>query len=76
MTLGEAVEYFASTPPKGEFVLVLAGEEPKAPETFTLEDAVSRAKAYLEEGKKPTEAAKLAAKECGFSKSDIYKNLV
>ena len=76
MTLGEAVAYYRETPPKGEFVLVLAGETPAAEKALTLEDAVTRAQAYLAQGKKATEAAKLAAKETGFSKSEIYKNLV
>jgi len=75
-TLSEAVSYYTENNPKGEFVLVIAGKAPEAEKELTLEDAVKKAKAYLDGGKKATEAAKLAAKETGFPKSEIYKNLV
>lgn len=76
MTMGEAVAYYTAQPPKGEFVLVIAGKDPEPEEAWTLERAIARAQEFLTEGRKPTEAAKLAAKESGFSKSEIYKNLV
>ena len=41
-TLGEAVEYFSATPPKGEFVLVIDGAPDAEPE-FTLADALAYA---------------------------------
>lgn len=75
MTLSEANDYYKVTKPKGEFVLVLAGKEHTA-ETYTIEQATAMAKALIEEGEKATTASKIVAKQTGFAKSSIYKNLV
>ena len=40
-TLGGAVAHYTENPPKGEFVLVLAGAEPREAATVTLDDAVA-----------------------------------
>lgn len=73
-TLGEANLYYAQTPPRGEFVLVLAGapEEEAQPE-LTLEQAVALAKQSMKAGQTPAAAAKEAAAASRFSKSEIYK---
>ena len=76
-TIGEACAYYSENPPRGEFVLVLAGAQPPEPdEAPTLEAAVMSAKADMENGASPTDAAKKAAKQSGFSKSDIYRLLM
>jgi 16S rRNA (cytidine1402-2'-O)-methyltransferase len=72
-TLSEAVIYYDENAPRGEFVLVIAGEEEKATGEMTLEEAVERALSLTEEGMTLSEAAKTAAKECGFPKSVIYR---
>ncbi len=74
-TLSAAAQKYAETPPKGEFVLVLAGAREEEPEVYTLESAVDFARVKLTEGLSKNEAAKAAAKQCGFKKSDIYKAL-
>ncbi len=71
-TLGEAVERYSQTPPKGEFVLVLAGAEPKQQEEVTLEDALSRTRALMEQGLSRKDAAKQAALETGHPKKALY----
>jgi 16S rRNA (cytidine1402-2'-O)-methyltransferase len=58
MTLGEAVAYYEETPPKGEFVLVLAGAEPKTETALTLEDGVAQVLALMEQGQRLKDAAK------------------
>ena len=76
-TLNGALEYYEENPPKGEFVLIIKGAE--AAETdkqYTLEDAVLMAKAEIESGLSTSDAAKLAAKETGLKKGDIYKALL
>lgn len=74
-TLCAAAQKYAEIPPKGEFVLVLAGAREEAPTEYTLENAVDFAREKLAEGLSKNEAAKAAAKQCGFKKSDIYKAL-
>ena len=74
MTLTEAVAYYGEREPRGEFVLVLDGA-PEEQTQLTLEDAVSMANAYIAQGMSGSAAAKLAAKETGISKSDIYREL-
>ncbi len=74
LTLKEAEIYYEENEPRGEYVLVLEGNiAPK--EELTLTDAINIAKKYLDNGEKATEAAKKAAKESGFSKSEIYNGL-
>ena len=71
--LEEACKYYDDNPPKGEFVLVIEGNKKTEKETVTLEYAAELARMYMEKGDSASEAAKKAAKETGFTKSDIYK---
>ena len=76
-TLTEAVEYFTATSPRGEFVLVLEGSAPReAGGEITLEKAVGKAARLVENGERPAEAAKLAAKNTPYKKSEIYAGLI
>lgn len=72
-TIGQAVEWHAENAPRGEYVLVVAGAEPPAPEEVTLEQAADRALERCAAGEKLTAAARAVAAETGFSKSEIYK---
>ncbi len=74
-TLSAAAERYAEEAPRGEIVLVIEGESEEESEV-TLEDAVTLAKGYLEEGLSASFAAKKAAKETGFKKGDIYNELI
>lgn len=74
-TLSAACEKYKETPPKGEFVLVVSGAEPLPDAKWTLDKAVAFAKKQVEKGVSKNEAAKIAAKESGIKKSDIYKAL-
>lgn len=75
MTLSEAIEYYNTHTPKGEFVLIIEGKAADIPKDFTLEQAVKKAEILLNKGEKATDAARQAAKETGFRKSDIYNQL-
>ncbi len=75
-TFSQALSDFEVVPPKGEYVLIVAGAEPQVAETFTLEKAVKLALEYRAEGASVSDAAKQAAKVSGFKKSDIYKELL
>ena len=72
MTLGESVEYYNTTEPRGEFVLVVEGEKQVADDKVTLEQALGQVKRLVEMGEKPTDACKAVAKESGFRKGELY----
>lgn len=77
MTVSEAITYYESRNPKGEYVLVIEGaEEEEALENLTLEQAVKMAESLIEEGLKPSEACKRIAKETNFSKGSLYSAVV
>lgn len=70
-TLGEAVEYFTATPPKGEFVLVIDGA-PEQENELTAEDALGLVQRYIAEGLSRKAACKKAAAETGLSSKQLY----
>lgn len=72
-----AAENYADGSVKGELVLVLEGaKESETEENYTLEYAVELAKKLIENGEKPTAAAKNAAEMTGFKKNEIYRELL
>ena len=76
-TLSEAVAYHTENPPKGEYVLVLDGEQIEKEEMRDpMEEAVSIAKELMEKGKPASMAAKEAAKLTGQTKGEVYKKLI
>ena len=76
-TLSEAVRYHTENPPKGEYVLVLEGEQIEKEEMRDpMEEAVSIAKELIEKGKPASMAEKEAAKLTGQTKGEVYKRLL
>jgi len=71
-TLGEAVERYTQTPPKGEFVLVVAGATPTAVEGPSTDDAAVRLAQLLEQGLSRKDAVKQTAKELNLPKNVVY----
>ena len=71
-TLGEAIRKYTETPPKGEFVLVVAGAAPEEKVTATVDDGVARALELMESGMSRKDAARQAAKELGLQKNLVY----
>ena len=71
-TLGEAVAYYRENAPKGEFVLVLAGAEPRESTAVTLEDAVAQVLTLKAQGMRLKDAAKEVAEHTGLSKNELY----
>ena len=75
-TLGQAVEQYAETAPRGEYVLVLAGAPPcPAAAAVTLEQAAAEARRLAAQGLSASAAARQAAQNTPFSKSQIYRLL-
>ncbi len=80
-TLKEAVKYYETREPKGEFVLVIAGkpeeeieeEKRKQWENMSVQEHVDH---YIRLGNDKKEAMKLTAKDRGVSKREIYNQLL
>ena len=75
-TLSAAVEKYESTPPKGEFVLVVGGAQPEAAPATSPADGARLAAGLLKQGLSPSAAAKEAAARTGCKKGDIYRLLM
>lgn len=75
-SLVNAKEIFEKEAPKGEYVLVIEGNIlPLEPE-MTFEEAVRLARDKRDQGLSPSQASKEAAAQSGYSKSQIYKNIL
>lgn len=80
-TLSGALEYYNVNEPKGEYVLVIQGRDPKeirakqqaAWEELSVEEHME---VYLSQGIDKKEAMKLVARDRGVSKRDIYNQLL
>ena len=72
-TLGGALEYYETQPPKGEFVLVIAGAEPVQEETATTEDAAQMVARLMEGGMSRKDAIKQTAKDLNLPKNAVYE---
>lgn len=75
-TLFDAVEKYSQEAIKGEIVLIVKGAEKAEKATMSLEQAAEYAKELVENGESKTDAAKIAAKESGYKKGEIYKLLI
>ena len=71
-TLGQAIVHFTETPPKGEFVLVVAGAPEEAKEIPTATDAAGRVNALISQGLSRKDAIKQTAQELGLPKNAVY----
>lgn len=72
MTLDQAISYYESTPPRGEFVLVVEGA-PERQTVVTDEDIRAVLKTFLQQGMKKSEAARAAADKLGLPRRQIYE---
>ena len=71
-TLAEALERYTQTPPKGEFVLIVAGAKPEEKEIPSETDAAARLAELTAQGLSRKDAVKQTAKELGLSKNAVY----
>ena len=72
-TLGEAIAKYTENPPKGEFVLVVAGAPEEVKESATAEDAAARVAQLMEEGLSRKDAIKRTAIELDLPKNVVYE---
>ena len=71
-TLAQAVAWYTENAPKGEFVLVLAGREPREICSLTLEEGVALVLERYQGGVSMKEAARQVAADTGLSKKALY----
>ena len=71
--LSEALALYEQTPPKGEFVLVIAGAEKTEEPQADIETALALVSELREGGMKLKDACRMAAEQHGFSKNELYQ---
>ncbi len=71
-TLAQAVEYYRQNPPRGEFVLVLAGA-PEDRQQQPEQDPMELVSQLLDQGLSLSEAAKQTARQLNLPKNSIYQ---
>ncbi len=71
-TLGQAIRKYSEQPPKGEFVLVVAGAPVQEKEIATPEDAAARVQALMAQGVSRKDAVKQTASELSLPKNVVY----
>ena len=71
-TLGEAWARYQEQTPRGEYVLVVAGAEPREEAGLTLEEGVRQVLALKAQGMRLKDAAKEVAEHTGLSKNELY----
>lgn len=72
MTLDEAVAYYESQAPRGEYVLIVEGAREAAEPAVTQDDAVARVQALITQGYSKKDAVRQVATETGFPKNALY----
>lgn len=71
-TLAEAIAHYTEQPPRGEFVLVVAGAPEAEVETPTEEDAAAHVAALMAGGLSRKDAIKQTAKDLNLPKNVVY----
>ena len=71
-TLGQAIQKYTDTPPKGEFVLVLAGAPEEAEPAASPDDAATRVEALMAAGLSRKDAIRQTAQELNLPKNVVY----
>ena len=72
-TLAQAVAYYQTTEPRGEFVLVLGGAQPESGPTVTMEQAVEQVRQLRQEGVRMKDAVRQVAQQTGLGKNELYQ---
>lgn len=72
-TLAQAVAYYQTAEPRGEFVLVLGGAQPESGPTVTMEQAVEQVRQLRQEGVRMKDAVRQVAQQTGLGKNELYQ---
>ena len=71
-TLGGAIEKYTQQPPKGEFVLVVAGASPEEKPAAQEQDIAAYVKVLMDQGISRKDAVKQTAKDLNVPKNAVY----
>ena len=71
-TLAQAVAYYATNEPRGEYVLVVAGREKQTAPALTLEEGVARVLALRDSGMKLKDAVRRVADDTALPRNALY----
>jgi len=72
-TFAEAIAAYEAAPPRGEFVLVIAGAEIQTEEKLPLEAVAEEARKRIASGEKASDVCKSLAASTGYAKREIYE---
>ena len=75
-TLGEAAAYYAEHAPRGEFVLIVEGAVPLAPEAVSEADALEAVRALIGQGLSRKDAVRRVSEQTGIPKNELYNAAV
>ncbi len=71
-TIGQSIDHFTENPPKGEFVLVVAGAPEEEKTLPTAVDAAARVSQLMAQGLSRKDAIRQTAKELALPKNAVY----
>jgi len=71
-TLADAIQKYTEQPPKGEFVLVVAGAPEKEAETITEAVIIARLQELIDSGLSKKDAIKQTSTELSLPKNEVY----
>ena len=74
-TIEEVIDYFTINKPKGEFTIVLGGNNIKQKNKTSKSEALNILHALIKQGEKANIAAREVAKETGYEKKWLYSQL-
>ena len=75
-TLGQAADWYAANPPKGEFVLIVEGGCPQQEDIITLEAGLEQVAALQAQGSSLRDAVRQVSRETGLAKNELYDTAV
>ncbi len=74
-TIEEALKYFITNKPKGEFTIVLGGNNNQRTNNISESEAFQKLNELIKQGEKPNIAARKIAEETGYKKKWLYSKL-
>ena len=75
-TIAGAIDHYRTTAPKGEYVLVVEGAQPREEVTLTLEEAVALVQKLRADGQRTKDAVKEVAENAGLSRNELYAAVI
>tara|TARA_Y100001968_G_scaffold228454_1_gene211250 strand:+ start:557 stop:1444 length:888 start_codon:yes stop_codon:yes gene_type:complete len=74
-TIEEVIKYFTLNKPKGEFTIVLGGNNNKEEKRISESEALNKLNRLIKQGEKSNIAARIVAEETGYEKKFLYSKL-